>query len=362
VAVAALALFLVAGALSAVPAEARKYLDIRVFARVPNPGQPEPVAIGPPHRRVYVGTNQQSKGDSEAPSVIFAYNRRGQLIRRYVVRGQPLEENHGIQGLAFDGRGRLYALDRSANPRVVLLNPRTRGQRTYATFRDVPSCMQSGLEKGCSDTTGPDLEAAPNFAAFAPDGRLYVTDIQQALIWRVPRGGGKAKVWFTDQRLENIFGPNGIQFLRSGRSLMFASTASSPSTGDPTSGALYTLRVRRDGSPAKFKLFWRSNPFDGPDGFALARSGRVYLALAGANQLVVISPKGNELARVPATPAENAMMDPPFNGPASVAFLRRRVLVTNQTDPLAGDGNPDHWAVFNVFAGERKLPLFRPVP
>jgi hypothetical protein len=325
---------------------------------VGEPGQPEPVAIGR-HRRVFVGTNQQGKGEADAPSKVFVYSRRGHLRRGFELEGQDLDEDHGIQGLAFDGDRRLYALDRSADPRVVKVNLRTGRQRDYATFRDVPSCMSSGRKRNCSATFG-DAGPAPDYPAFAPDGRLYVTDLQQALIWRVPRDGGKPQVWFTDPRLENIFGPNGIQFMRDGRTLLFATTASGPTTGDPTSGALYKLRVRGDGSPGKLRPFWQSRPFDGPDGFALARSGRVYLALAGANQLAVISPRGEELARVPETPAENSMLEVPFDGPASVAFLGRRALVTNQTSPVGGFGNPDHWAVLNVFAGERGLPLFRP--
>jgi sugar lactone lactonase YvrE len=280
-------------------------------------------------------------------------------VRDYVLEGQPLDEDHGIQGLAFDGEGLLHVLDRSATPRVVTLNRRTGRQRTFATFRDVPSCLASGRERNCSATIG-DMEAGPDYATFAPDGRLYVTDLTQALIWRVGRRGGRARVWFTDRALENLFGPNGIQFMADGRTLMFAVTAGGLNTGNPTVGALDTIRVRADGSPGKLHEFWRSRPLDGPDGFAIARSGNVYLALAGANQLALISPGGKELARVPATPIENLRMEIPFEGPASLAFLGRRVLLTNQTSPAVGTGNPSRWAVFDVWAGERGLPLFYP--
>jgi sugar lactone lactonase YvrE len=335
----------------------RASLDIRVFARVPNPGQPEPIAIGPHRRRIYVGTNQQGKGQAEAPSKVFVYDRKGRLRRDIELRRQDLSDDHGIQGLAFDGRRRLYVLDRSATPRVVRINLRTGRQRDYAMFRDVPPCSDPG-QADCSATVN-DAAAVPDYPAFDRRGRLYVTDLEQALIWRIPRGGGRPTVWLTDPRLESIFGPNGIQFT-SPRNILFASTATSPSTGDPTAGALFNVRVRRDGGPGQLRPFWRSRPFDGPDGFAVGRSGKVYTALAGANQIVVLSPEGEELARVPATPVENQMMKVPFDGPASVAFLGRRVLVTNQTDVLAGPGNPDHWAVLDVFAGERGLPLYRP--
>jgi sugar lactone lactonase YvrE len=346
---------LCAAAPGAAAAQDREPLDVRVFARVPDPGQPEPIAIGP-GRRVYVGTNQQGKGDADAASRIFVFSRRGKPLDDFALEGQDLAQEHGIQGLAFDGEGRLYALDRSAEPRVVRIDLQTGEQSDYASFRDVPSCLLSGLESDCSATVG-DQPAAPNWASFAPDGSLYVTDIEQALIWRVPPGGGDAEVWFTDPQLENLFGPNGNQFMADGRTLLFAVSATGPVTGNPVSSALYKLEVLDDGGAGELELFWRSRPFDGADGFAIARSGNVYLALATANQVAVISPQGEELTRIPADPLANAQQEIPFDGPASVAFLGRRALVTNQSFPL---GDPASWAVLDVYAGERGLPLFRP--
>src|SRR4051794_40186399 len=84
-----------------VAASTRERLDVRVFARVPSPGQPEPIAIGPHRRRVYVGTNQQGKGGADAPSKVFVFSRRGRLMRDVELRGQELSKDHGIQGLAF---------------------------------------------------------------------------------------------------------------------------------------------------------------------------------------------------------------------------------------------------------------------
>ena len=34
-----------------------------------------------------------------------------------------------------------------------------------------------------------------NYGAWGPDGSLYVTDYGQAVVWRVPPGGGEAGVW-----------------------------------------------------------------------------------------------------------------------------------------------------------------------
>lgn len=339
---------------AAKPHADRAPLDVRLIARVPNPGQPEAIAVAK-NGTVYVGSNQQGRGDADAPSRIFAYSKHGALVHEYVVTGQDLDRPHGIQGIAIDGSGVLYALDTAADPRVITIDPKTGEQRDYAHFRDVPSCAAVGRTVDCSDTTG-DRESFPNFPAFAPDGSLYVTDTNQALIWRVPPGGGEPDVFFTDRRLDSAIGPNGIQVMADGQTLLFAVTFQSPLAGDPSAGALFTLPIRPNGEPGELTVLWRSRPADAPDGFAIARSGNIYLALALANQLAVISPQGDELARVP-TPIQNAQLDPPFDGPASVAFLKRSVLVTNQS-VLAG--NPEHWAVFEVLAGEHGLPLFRP--
>jgi sugar lactone lactonase YvrE len=335
-------------------ASAREPLDIGLFARVGPPGQPEPVAIGP-DGRIYVGTNQLGHGDANAPSKIFAFSAAGELVREYELEGQPLDQDHGIQGLAFDRDGLLYVLDRSADPRVVVLDPATGEQWRYASFRDVPPC--SGAPTGDCSATSLDSPSGPDYPTFSPNGDLYVTDIDQALIWKVPSGGGDAEVWLTDPRLESVFGPNGIQFMADGRTLLFANTASNPMAGNPLTGRLYTVPVESDGGPGELTQVWESLPLDGPDGFAIALSGNVYVALAGANQVVKLSPQFAELARTPPDPAANMAEEVPLDGPASLAFLDDRLLVSNHS-PIRGD--PSSWAILDVFADEPGLPLNYP--
>lgn len=336
-------------------ASAREPLDIQVFARIGAPGQPEPVAIGP-DGRVYVGTNQLGHGDTDAPSRIFAFSPGGELLRDYVLEGQPLDQSHGIQGLVFDRDGLLYALDRSADPRVVVLNPATGEQRRYASFRDVPPC--SAAPGGDCSQTVLDGPAGPDYGVFSPTGDLYVTDIDQGLIWRVPAGGGEAEIWLSDARLESVYGPNGIQFMADGRTLLFANTASgNPTAGNPLTGRLYTVPVQPDGAPGPLTQVWESLPLDAPDGIAIAQSGNVYVALAGTNQIVLLSPEFAELARVPADPLANQALEIPLDGPGSLAFLGDRLLVSNHS-PIRGD--PASWAILDVFAGEPGLPLHYP--
>jgi DNA-binding beta-propeller fold protein YncE len=335
-------------------AASRAPLDIQVFARIGPPGQPEPVAIGP-DGRVYVGTNQLGHGDADAPSRIFAFSPGGELLREYELTGQPLSENHGIQGLVFDRDGLLYALDRSADPRVVVLDPATGEQWRYASFRDVPPC--DGAPGGDCSQTVLDGPAGPDYAVFSSSGDLYVTDIDQGLIWRVPPGGGEAEIWLSDPRLESLYGPNGIQFMADAKTLLFANTASNPAAGNPSTGRLYTVPVQSDGSPGALTQVWESRPLDAPDGIAIARSGNVYVALAGANQIVLLSPEFVELARAPADALANEAEEVPLDGPGSLAFLDDRLLVSNHS-PIRGD--PASWAILDVFAGEPGLPLHYP--
>ena len=283
-----------------------------MFTKIGPPGQPEPVAIGP-DGRVYVGTNQLGHGDADAPSKVFAFSQKAKLVREYEIEGQPLEEDHGIQGLVFDRDGLLYALDRSADPRVVVLDPATGKQRVYARFRDVPPC--AGEPDGECSATQLDGPAGPDYAVFAPNGDLYVTDIDQALIWRVPKGGGKAEIWLTDPRFESLYGPNGIQFMADGRTLLFVNTASNPNAGNSLTGRLYTVPVQPDGSPGELTQVWESLPLDAPDGLAIAQSGNVYIALAGTSQILMLSPEFAELARTPPDPASNQAEEVPVDSP-----------------------------------------------
>ena len=350
-------LVMLAIAASPAAAQERAPLDIKVFAKVGKPGQPEPIAVGP-DERVYVGTNQLGHGDARAPSKVFSYGLDGNLTGEYVIQGQPLEQSHGIQGLVFDADGLLYALDRSADPRVLVIDPATREQRTYATFRDLPPCGPAPGAGGedCSDTRT-DGPAGPDYAVFAPSGELYVTDIDQALIWVVPKGGGPARVWLTDSRLESAYGPNGIQFMADRRTLLFANTASNPSAGNSSTGRLYTVPVQPDGSAGPLTQVWESRPLDAPDGIAIAESGNVYVALAGSSQILLLSPQFAELARAPSSPAANESEEIPLDGPGSLAFLDERLLVSNHS-PIRGDERS--WAILDVFAGEPGLALHYP--
>lgn len=199
---------------------------VSLFARVPPPGQPEGIAVSPADRMVYVGTNPNSlPTSSQPPSKVFAFARDGALEREWTITGQDKSSGtYGLYGLAFDGNGILYALDRSP-PRVIRLDPHTGAQSDYARFPDVPPCS-TGHAGECSETIA-DQPAFPNYPAFGPDGTLYVTDALQAALWRIPPGGGRPELLLTDPRLDSaVAGPNGLWLSPDARTLTLPNRAS----------------------------------------------------------------------------------------------------------------------------------------
>jgi sugar lactone lactonase YvrE len=344
-------------ALVAAPAGARDRFDIRVLARVPAPGYPA-LSLVAPDRTIYVGTFTDLAGDDTGPSKVFAFAPDGHLLREYTIQGQTPGTAHGVQTAAMDAKGRLYLLDQHP-ARTLTIDPKTGAQSTYATFRDVTPCLP-GQTADCSATVS-DNEPEPDYGAWGPDGSLYVTDYTQGLIWRVPPGGGKAEVWLTDPHLDGAeFGPAGIVLMPDRRTLMVSTSAGGMTTGDdPTTGKLYTLPIQPDGKPGALEKLYESGPREAPDGFAIAASGNIYLALVGpgANQLVEIAPDGREIARVPGDATANSQMEVPFDSPSSVQFDGDRLIVTNDA---FFSGDQSHFVLFDVFAGEPGEPVYVP--
>ena len=332
-------------------AEPRERWDTRVFSKVPRPGYPAFV-YAHPNGRLYGGTYTNPQGDSER-SRVFEWTRRGTITRSWTVPGQNLDEDRGVQVATSDAAGRLVLLEKSTS-RVMRLDTRTGRFTTYSRLRDLPICS-TGAEPCSPNTT--DGPAIPNFAAWGPQGQLYVTDYGQAVIWRVPPSGGKATPWYTDARLDGgDFGTTGL-LLAPGRKALLVTQQTESQSATPTQGHLYKLPIGRARNK-KLSVLWTSQPSDLPDGFGIGRSGRIYIANAGlTNQLVVLSPEGEELERFPEVPGsgENGS-EIPFDTPSSATFYGRSVMVANQSFT----GDRDHHAILDVHVGERGKPVFVP--
>jgi hypothetical protein len=149
-----------------------------------------------------------------------------------------------------------------------------------------------------------------------------------------------------------------MSLMPDGRTLLFTTVEGPTGDGDPTAGRLWKLPIRPDGSPGELSQFWAGGSAEAPGGIAFGRrSGDIYVALSGANQIVVLSPAGKELERAPANPLANMRQEVPFDTPLAVAFAGDSLLVTNSGFI---SGSPSSWAVLDVFAGEPGVPIVLP--
>ena len=331
-----LALVAFLGVAPAAHAQARARWDTRVLALVPKPGYPAHAYVHP-NGRIYAGTYTNPSGDT-VPSRVFEYTGDGALLRSWTVQGQDLTQAHGVQAATSDVRGRIVLLDKSP-PRVVLLDRGTGGQLPYASFAP---------------------PAIPNYAAWGPDGSLYVTDYGQPILWRVPPGGGKPEPWLQDARLEGgDFGTTGLELAPDRASLLVAQQSEAGgAAGNPSTGRLFRVPIAAGGKAGEMTEVWESQPVDGPDGFGIAKSGNVYIANLVSNQIVVIAPDGREIERFPQAPltGENGS-SVPFDSPSSVSFLGTRAIVAQQS---FFNGDPARQAILDVETGEEGLPELIP--
>jgi sugar lactone lactonase YvrE len=329
----------------------RPRFDTRVLALVPTPGYPARAYVHP-NGRIYEGTYESDDGQA-VPSKVFEYSGAGQLQRSFTIEGQNIGQTHGVQVAQSDSRGRLVLLDTSP-ARALILDPDSGRQSTYSSFPDLPLCSSGTTGPDCSPATQ-DERAVPNYAAWGPDGSLYVTDYLQAVIWRVPPGGGEPEVWLASPKLDGIeFGTTGIM-LAADHQTLFVGQGSSAGGGDgnPTTGKIYKVEIKPDGSAGELTSFYESGPTELPDGFAFAKSGNLYVPLAGpASQIAVVAPDGTEIERIGTAVSGDNGSAVPFDTPSGGTFLGTRFILANQS-AIAGDAT--HQAILDVETGEPGL-------
>ena len=324
----------------------RAFGDVSVFASAPAPGHPFGIAVD--GDRVYVSTSAgdffagHQNSDDER---VFAYDDDGTLVGTTVIDTAE-NSDMGLFGLALDGNSgrnhKLYVAD--MNGRILRLGT---GNHPGApeVFSQVPA--STGL-------AGDWMLSMWNDLVFDTAGNLYVPD-DKPRIWRVGPDG-TASIWFTDPRLTGLFGfaggPLGGRIDPTGQWLYVSITVSAEF---PWESTIYRVRLVDQPTAADLELVHRF-AFDptapaAPQatGLAFAKSGNLYVSLIGPNQIAVLDPSGDEIARI---------SDPRFFSPWGLAFSGKSLLVTNG-DLEPGD-NPEAWKIFKVYVGETGLPLNRP--
>jgi sugar lactone lactonase YvrE len=331
--------------------------DVQVLALIPPPGYPAfPLQMG---GNIYEGTYDNPQGTS-MPSRVLEYSPAGELLNSWTVQGQDVSKAHGVQVATYDARGRLLLFDKTSG-RIIRLDPRTGEQTLYATVPDLPTCAGAAAGMPCSPESQ-DLPPFPDYGAWGPDGSLYVTDYDQGVIFRIPPRGGPAQVWLSDPALDGgMFGTACILLMPDHHTLLFDQA----SNGDPlagatnfTTGKLYEVPIQANGKPGPLRQLWESGPADAPDGCVLARSGHIYVALAGgSNQIVELDSSGHELGRFGGQYSGSNNSPVPYDTPSGLAWVGTDLIVANQAYI---DGNTANMALLNVETGETGQPFYEP--
>jgi sugar lactone lactonase YvrE len=332
-----LALAALSGLLLLPPAHAAP--PATVFAAVPAPGHAD-TSLLLPDGSILVSTNRAATGTT-GPSKLFRYSAAGKLVRTYVVTGQDLAHDHGTMSLALDAQGRVYVAD-YAPPRVLRIDLKSGNQSTYATIPDLPLGTDNGIPGGPRQ----DSQPWPDGLAFLKDGRLLVTDFGQGTVFSVANGGGSGQVWLQGPELRSTFGPNQPVITPAGDLLLDVTASTMPTTVGR--GVLYRIPLDKAGKPGALTQVYATMPGEGPDGFALGVSGKVYLPMLVTNRIAVANPDGTEAASI---------ADSAFDSPSSVTFVGTDILVTNLT---YFTGNSTHDLVLRLPAGDRGVAALRP--
>ncbi len=338
------------------PAQALALGDIETFASVPPvPGFPEGIAVHGNH--VYVSGPARFGTAGTGPSAIQVYNRKtGALDSTIVVAGEALAFEHALSNIAKDGDGRIYAL--STQLGLIRFTKQGSGyiQGAYgAPLPDLPTCTLAAPGSDCSPTVI-DFPPIPNDVVFDAAGFAYVTDSLQATIFRYAPGGGAPEIWFQSPLFEGggfiPFGPNGIR-LDPMREHVYVVVSTSLS--NPNLGTIYRLPLVDTPTQADLGVFYQYIAGEVPDQLAFGAEGDLYVALALSNQISILAPNGTERARFASAPGD----DVPLDLPAGIAFDSRTksLLIANHA-LLSGD--PAHFAVLQMFAGDAGDPLDEP--
>ncbi|HZP76005.1 MAG TPA: SMP-30/gluconolactonase/LRE family protein [Pseudolabrys sp.] len=215
-----------------------------------------------------------------------------------------------LEGPSFDAAGNLYVVDIPFG-RIFRISPQQRWLLVA------------------------EYDGWPNGLKVHPDGRLIVADYRNGLMQIDPQSGAvrpllehrnsesfkgcndlhiarSGDIYFTDQGQTGLHDPSGRVFrLRAdGRLDCLLSTGISPNglVLDPTETVLFVAMTRdnavwrlplmRDGGVSKVGRFCSMFGTSGPDGLAMDRAARLYVAHASLGQVFVFARNGECIARI----------------------------------------------------------------
>lgn len=351
-------LALLASVFSESPAQASKPVkgSLETLASVSaTPGFPEGIAID--QQRVFVSGPAVFGTAGTGPSVVNVFHKNtGALLDTIEIQGEDLSQEHALVGMAMGDDHALYALSTQLGVVRIQRHGNHYGQSIYASpLPDLPTCGAALPGEACSPTSL-DLPPTPNDIAFDGEGNAYITDSSQATIFRVSPGA-EPEIWLQSALFDPpspplpSFSLNGVR-LSPERDFLYAAVTFF-GAGFPMGGI---VRVPLVDDPVESDIQMICPYFfEAPDGIAFDEEGRLYVALAGSNQISVLAPDGSEEARY-GTPAGASI---PLDAPANIAFddSKKSILITNHA---LFSADASHFAVLRMYVGEKGDRLERP--
>ena len=255
---------------------------VTTFATLPDGAMhPEGITVGP-HGKIYVSTF--FGGGTEGQ--IFVFNRSGRLVRQLNVAGS----SPGLLDLAFHPiTGELLVLDLGAE-QVLKVNPY---DGTSSLFTMIPNPGGAGT-------------AGPNVLTFDSDGKVYISDSFQGVIWRTEADGSGITAWVTDPLLQVFsnstisppnntavppFGANGLAFNNDESAMFVANTGNDQIIKIPVTRDSSGLTA---GAPEVFV-----NSINGADGLIIDKDDNIWVAANQQDEIVVVEPiEGRVIARL----------------------------------------------------------------
>ncbi|GAA4107538.1 hypothetical protein GCM10022215_00480 [Nocardioides fonticola] len=338
-------------------------LDYTTFVSLEEWGQP--VSIAYSRGRFYVVLLNHDGRGGAVDSPLLEISGDGRRITPV-----PLPHVHGWDqdaerpfSVTVDGDGLLYL---GTGRHIFQIDPIAGTGRRYTTFPALdallPPCPDAlRALQACGLTAYPSLtqtEPRGLYSTFGPHGEMYVADDNYNLVWRVPAGGGPARVWARadDARL-GFFGLYQIAYDRKANAVRAAlGVSTGPASGLIGAGSVLTWPVTRSGAAGAAQVTWTSTPANGTYGIGIGRDGHLLTTGYLDSSMSLIDPQGVTEARIgdPLTRTEAV----PLDNPSGLVWVGRYAYVANPSAHLNIAANR---AILRVRTGLPAQRPYRPV-
>ena len=265
------------------------------FARLPaDRANPEGLAVDSRNGDVYAA-DFEVRGNP--PGHVVVFDKNGQFLRDLAVAGS----SNLLLGLDFHPASHKLLVIDFGNGNVLDVNRQTGAAKIFSAIGP-----GSGL----------------NALTFDASGFVLVSDSFQGIIWRIPPGGGPAKIWKQDPLLTTTgvppFGANGMAFNKA-RTLLFVANTGNDTivqivNGGATGGAATVL----------------TNSINGADGLIVDEADNIWVCANQGDEIVIIDTTGKVIGKLGDFDGLKGNAEP--NGllfPASLVFAGDSLLVTN---------------------------------